>query len=232
MLILRCEHLGEVLSPLPGAGLSESCLSCLSSEATVRLSGGCLPREAPEGATTVTVASSPALESAPAVATELLVCRGLDAPGAGPLICTVWGIQRQERPCCPVSSRPLSVPRGVPDPGLCSPAPWAPRPVLLGLCSRCTQSPFARSRRLSCHQSCSRARQGRGSPLGSSSAGCGVLSPGHRCPVSDPGNLRASPPLLGSCPSSLREPFRRGRLVKLLLLCDGAFLSWGHSPWP
>ena len=66
--------MGELLSPLPGAGLSE-CLSCLSGEATVRLSGGCLPREAPGGTTTVAAASSPALESAPAVTTELFVSR-------------------------------------------------------------------------------------------------------------------------------------------------------------
>ena len=49
----------------------------------MRLSGGCLPCEAPGGTTTVAAASSGALESAPAVATELLVCRGMDALGAG-----------------------------------------------------------------------------------------------------------------------------------------------------
>ena len=36
-------------------------------------------------------ASSPALDSAPAVTTELSVYRGLDAPGTGPLICSAWG---------------------------------------------------------------------------------------------------------------------------------------------
>ena len=36
------------------------------------------------------VASSGALDSAPAVTTELSLCRGLDAPGAGPLICSAW----------------------------------------------------------------------------------------------------------------------------------------------
>ena len=36
-------------------------------------------------------ASSRALESAPAVTTELSVCRGLDALGEGPLICSTWG---------------------------------------------------------------------------------------------------------------------------------------------
>ena len=36
-------------------------------------------------------ASSRALNSAPAVNTELSVCRGLDALGAGPLICPALG---------------------------------------------------------------------------------------------------------------------------------------------
>ena len=49
----RCVHLGELLSPLPGARLSGSCLSC----------------QDPGGTTTVAPASSPVLESAPAVTT-------------------------------------------------------------------------------------------------------------------------------------------------------------------
>ena len=70
MLILRCEHLGELLSPLLGAGLRGSCLSCLSGEATVKPSGCCLSFEAPGRTTTVVVASSGALDSAPAVTME------------------------------------------------------------------------------------------------------------------------------------------------------------------
>ncbi|XP_072625066.1 uncharacterized protein [Canis lupus baileyi] len=50
LLIPRCVHLGELLSPLPGAWLSGSCLSC----------------EAP-GGTTVAAASSGALDSAPEI---------------------------------------------------------------------------------------------------------------------------------------------------------------------
>ena len=81
-----CAHsqvsaLGGV-APMLGAWLSESCLTFLSCEATVRLSGGCLSWEAP-GGTILVAASSPALESASTVTTELSVCRGLDAPGAG-----------------------------------------------------------------------------------------------------------------------------------------------------
>ena len=36
-------------------------------------------------------ANSGALYSAPAVTIQLSVCRGLDAPGAGPLSCSAWG---------------------------------------------------------------------------------------------------------------------------------------------
>ena len=64
-------------------------------------------------------------------------------------------------------------------------------------------------------------------PLGSSAHSPGravalLLSPGAR------GHPR--PP--GSCSNSPRAPFRPGRSVQLLLLRDGALLSWGHSPRP
>ena len=63
-------------------------------------------------------------------------------------------------------------------------------------------------------------------PLGSS-AHC----PGAQVSVSVPGNPRASPPswVLLHLPAS---PFPPGRSVQLLLLRDGALLSWGHSPRP
>ena len=65
----------ELLCPLPGAGLSECCF----------------PHEAPEGTTAVAAASSGALDSAHAVTMELSTCRGLEAPEAGPMICSAWG---------------------------------------------------------------------------------------------------------------------------------------------
>lgn len=65
------------------------------------------------------------------------------------------------------------------------------------------------------------------SPLENSAAGCGVPSPGCRSSVSAPVSLRVSLPLLGSCSNSLLAPFRQGRLMKLLLLGVGPFLSWG-----
>ena len=63
-------------------------------------------------------------------------------------------------------------------------------------------------------------------PLGSS-----AHSPGAQVPVSVPGSPRASPPswVLLQLPAS---PFPPGRSVQLLLLRDGALLSWGHSPRP
>ena len=71
-------------------------------------------------------ASSGALESAPAVTTELSVCRGLDAPGVGATDLLSLG---QECPCSPGPSRLLPVPWGALDLGL-SPQ----HPVLPGLC--------------------------------------------------------------------------------------------------
>ena len=63
-------------------------------------------------------------------------------------------------------------------------------------------------------------------PLGSS-----AHSPGRRCLLVSPG-ARGHPRPPGSCSTSPRAPFRPGRSVQLLLLRDGALLSWGHSPRP
>ena len=60
--------------------------------------------------------------------------------------------------------------------------------------------------------------------LGALSRGAGVCY----CPREPEG----IPALLGSCSNSPRAPFRPGRSVQLLLLRDGALLSWGHSPRP
>ena len=99
--------MGELLCPLPGAGLS----------------GGCLPREAPGGTTPVAAASSGALDSAPAVTPELSVCRAWRLRGGAADLLS----SGQERPCCPGPSRPLPVPGEA--------GSWAVsrRPVLRGL---------------------------------------------------------------------------------------------------
>ena len=129
VLILRCEHFGELLSPLLGAGLRGSCLSCLSCEATVKPSGCCLSFEAPGGTTIVAAASSGALDSAPALTMESQSARawmlqgGADLQSSGPpggrSILAVLGPPAS---ACPVGST---------DPGLCPPVPWAPGPALL-----------------------------------------------------------------------------------------------------
>ena len=68
------------------------------------------------------VASSGALDSAPAVTTELTVCRGLEAPGAGLLICSAWG-----KSVLAVLGLPgLCLSRGRSDPGLCPQCPVLP----------------------------------------------------------------------------------------------------------
>ena len=115
------------------------------------------PKVTPEGTTTVTAASSPALESAPAVTTAVSQSAGAWMfRGQVALLCTARGRPRQECPCCPVSSLPPPVLWGPPDPGLCPLAPWAPRPVPLESCSRGCAAPSTWSRHLSRHLSCSR----------------------------------------------------------------------------
>ena len=56
-------------------------------------------------------------------------------------------------------------------------------------------------------------------------------SPGAQVSVSASG-ARGNPRPSGSCSTSLGAPFRPGRSVQLLLLRDGALLSWRHSPRP
>ena len=90
--------MGELLCPLPGAGLC----------------GCCLPREAPGGATPVAAISTGNLESAPAVTPGLSVCRAWRLR-AGPLICSARG-----RSVLAVLGPPgLCLSQGRPDPGLC-----------------------------------------------------------------------------------------------------------------
>ena len=64
-------------------------------------------------------------------------------------------------------------------------------------------------------------------PLGSS-----AHSPGRAVALLLSRGARGHPRPPGSCSNSLRAPFRPGRSVQLLLLRDGALLSWGHSPRP
>ena len=95
----------------------------------MRLIGVFLSCEAPVGTTTVAAASSRALESAPAVTTELSVCRGLDALGEGPLICSAWG-RRVLAVLCPPG---LCLSRGEARSWAVSLVSCAPSPALLDL---------------------------------------------------------------------------------------------------
>ena len=128
MLIVRCVPLGELLFSLPGALLSGSCLSC---EAPVPW--GPAPSQA-QGDTGRNKTGGCQLSS-PGVCSSsnyhscqsawMLLAWMLRDPGV------LIACSGQEHPCCPVSSQPPPVPRGVPDPGLCPPAPWAPGPAPL-----------------------------------------------------------------------------------------------------
>ena len=124
LLTLRCMYLGEMPRPLPGARLSGS---CLPREASV-LGGPVCPRHKVThgGTTTVAVASSPALESAPAVSTAVSQSTvAWMVRGWGVLICTVQGCPAAGAsllPCIfPASAFPGGTARS-----------WAVSPVALG----------------------------------------------------------------------------------------------------
>lgn len=73
----------------------------------------------PGGTTTVAAASSLALGSAPAVTTAASSPQGPGcSTGGGRSFAQFRAGRQQERPCCPVSSRPLPVPGGASDLGL------------------------------------------------------------------------------------------------------------------
>ena len=162
--------------------------------------------------------SSGNLDSAPAGTPSA----GPGGSGAGPLMCSAgagasslsWALPAS---ACPGGGRILG----------CVPAPCAPEPALVDSRSRAAQPP-PRSRRPS-PSSCSGSR--RVPPCALQPLGSSAHSPGRAVAVTVPGSPRASPPswVLLQLPAS---PFPPGRSVQLLLLRDGALLSWGHSPRP
>ena len=112
-------------------------------------------------------------------------------------------------PRSPLRTEPLPLPEPLrAAPGAAQPPPRSRRP-----------SPF----------SCSGSR--RVPPCALQPLGSSAHSPGRAVAVTVPGSPRASPPswVLLQLPAS---PFPPGRSVQLLLLRDGALLSWGHSPRP
>ena len=179
----------------------------------MRLSGVCLSCEAPGGTPTVEVSRSGALESAPAVAMELSVCRSLDALGAGaadlhssgppggknvlavlrlPGFCLSRGSAgswaESQAHCAPRLHSPLHV----------EPLPERILSSSQGRAAPCEPLPEP-------PPSCSGPLDACSSPLGSSAAVWGALSLGRWCSVSVPGRLKASPPLLGSCSNSRED---------------------------
>ena len=80
-------------------------------------------------------ASSGALDSAPAVIMELSVCRGLDAPGAGPLICSARGHLVVGVSLLSCALPASACPGGSARSWAVSPAPCAPGSALLESCS-------------------------------------------------------------------------------------------------
>ena len=162
--------------------------------------------------------SSGNLDSAPAGTPSA----GPGGSGAGPLMCSAgagasslsWALPAS---ACPGGGGILG----------CVPAPCAPEPALVDSRSRAAQPP-PRSRRPSPF-SCSGSR--RVPPCALQPLGSSAHSPGCAVAVTVPGSPRASPPswVLLHLPAS---PFPPGRSVQLLLLRDGALLSWGHSPRP
>ena len=151
-------------------------------------------------------------------------------------VCRAWRLRGgaadllssgQERPRCPGPSRPLPVPGEA--------GSWAVsrRPVLRSL--RCwirapgLRNPL-RGAAARAPPSCSGSR--RVPPCALQPLGSSAHSPGRAVALLLSQGARGHPRPPGSCSNSPRAPFRPGRSVQLLLLRDGALLSWGHSPRP
>ena len=235
--------LGGAALPLPGAGLS----------------GGCLPREAAGG--TAPVAGQlwkPGFSSGRnsvcrawrlrGGAADLLssgqerpCCPGpsrpLPVPGGGRILGCV------PAPCAPEPALVDSRSRAAqPPPRSRRPSPSEllleprsplrteplPLPEPLRAAPGAAQPP-PRSRRPSPF-SCSGSR--RVPPCALQPLGSSAHSPGRAVALLLSQGTRGHPRPPGSCSNSLRAPFRPGRSVQLLLLRDGALLSWGHSPRP
>ena len=202
--------------------------------------------------------SSGNLDSAPAGTPSA----GPGGSGAGPLICSAgagasslsWALPASAcpggggilgcvpAPCAPEPALVDSRSRAAqPPPRSCRPSPSEllleprsplrteplPLPEPLRAAPGAAQPP-PRSRRPSPF-SCSGSR--RVPPCALQPLGSSAHSPGRAVAVTVPGSPRASPPswVLLHLPAS---PFPPGRSVQLLLLRDGALLSWGHSPRP
>ena len=172
MLILRCVHLGELLSPLPGARLSGSCLSC-EAPAQSQVQGNTRRNDSSGGGQL----SSPRVSSCsnhhrssplgPGYSGAVgHISAQLGLPG-GRSILAVLG-----PPCLCL---PWEIWAGS---WACPPAPWAPGPAPLESCSWPHSILFGEPLPEP-PPSCSWAQPGGlCSPLGILAAVCGALSPG------------------------------------------------------
>ena len=166
----------------------------------------------------MSVASSGNLDSAPTGTPELSVCRAWRLRGGAADLLS-WGGS-----VLAVLGPPgLCLSRGRPDPVLCPGA----------LCSGACAVGFALPPRSPLRGAAPEPLRAAPGPAVRAAAlrELGALSWVRSCSVTVLGSPRASPPswVLLQLPTS---PFPPGRSVQLLLLRDGALLSWGPSPRP
>ena len=199
--------------------------------------------------------SSGNLDSAPAGTPSA----GPGGSGAGPLICSAgagasllsWALPasacpggRRDPGLCPGALCSGACAGGFALPGRATPSAQLPPEPLRAAPGTAQPPPHGASSSARAPPSCSRGRAApsaepppeplqllRVPPCALQPLGSSAHSPGRAVAVSVPGIPRASPPswVLLQLPAS---PFPPGRSVQLLLLRDGALLSWGHSPRP
>ena len=224
MLILRCVHLAELPSPLPGARLVGNCVSC-EAPAQSQVQGDTRRNNHSGGGQLSNSGISFCFNyciSQLAGNLDALGMGGADLHSSGPpggwsvlTILGPLGLRLSQGKCRILDCVPQ--------------LPLALGPAPLESCSQGHTAPS------SCRAAASLVMQAApenalatgSSPLGSLACSVWSTLPGVQVPVSVPGSLRASPPLLGSCPSSLGAPFHLGRLEKLLLLQDWASCPGG-----
>ena len=198
--------------------------------------------------------SSGNLDSAPAGTPSA----GPGGSGAGPLMCSAGAGASLLSWALPASA----CPRGRPDPGLCpgacavgfalpgraTPSAEPPPEPLRAAPGTAQPPPHGASSSARAPPSCSRGRAApsaepppeppellrsrRVPPCALQPLGSSAHSPGRAVALLLSRGARGHPRPPGSCSNSLGAPFRPGRSVQLLLLRDGALLSWGHSPRP
>ena len=196
MLSLRCVYLGELPGSLSGAG-------SVGAVFPVRplFPGGPAPSQA-QGDIRRNKHTGGGQLSSPRVRSSSNSHSSQSAGawmlrGGGANLHSLGVPRRQERPRCPLSSRPPPVPGGVQDPGLCTPCALGS-----GFCAAGIALPGLPPLEPIPH-SCSRGPPPAAPALYHAwPPGCAALYPGRTFSVSDPGNLGSPLPLLQYCPGS------------------------------